>query len=53
MVYTNILEALLRFVVADRGRMLLHSACLDFNGHGIMLSARTDTVPILDAHFQP
>jgi glycosyltransferase involved in cell wall biosynthesis len=42
-VYTNILEALLRFVVADRGRMLLHSACLALDGHGIMLSARTDT----------
>lgn len=42
-VYTNILEALLRFVVADRGRMLLHSACLNLDGHGIMLSARTDT----------
>ena len=23
--------------------MLLHSACLEFDGHGIMLSARTDT----------
>jgi dolichol-phosphate mannosyltransferase len=42
-VYTNILEALLRFVIADRGRMLLHSACLVLDGHGIMLSARTDT----------
>jgi hypothetical protein len=42
-VYTNILEALLRFVVADRGRMLLHSACLELDGHGVMLSARTDT----------
>ena len=42
-VYTNILEALLRFVIADRGRMLLHSACIELDGHGIMLSARTDT----------
>jgi glycosyltransferase involved in cell wall biosynthesis len=42
-VYTNILEALLRFVVADRGRMLLHSACIELDGRGIMLSARTDT----------
>jgi dolichol-phosphate mannosyltransferase len=42
-VYTNILEALLRFVVADRGRMLLHSACIELAGRGIMLSARTDT----------
>jgi dolichol-phosphate mannosyltransferase len=42
-VYTNILEALLRFVIADRGRMLLHSACIELGGHGVMLSARTDT----------
>ena len=42
-VYTNIVEALLRFVIADRGRMLLHSACLELDGHGIMISARTDT----------
>jgi glycosyltransferase involved in cell wall biosynthesis len=42
-VYTNILEALLRFVVADRGRMLLHSACIELDGRGVMLSARTDT----------
>jgi len=42
-VYTNILEALLRFVIADRGRMLLHSACIELGGQGIMLSARTDT----------
>jgi putative flippase GtrA len=41
--YTNVIEALLRFVFASRGYMLLHSACLDFNGHGMMLSALTDT----------
>ncbi|POX55251.1 hypothetical protein C3489_11925 [Streptomyces sp. Ru71] len=42
-VYTNIIEALLRFVVVPRGWMLLHSACLDFHGTGVMLSALTDT----------
>ncbi|MEW2248793.1 glycosyltransferase [Streptomyces sp. NPDC006975] len=42
-VYTNIIEALLRFVVVPRGWMLLHSACLDFDGTGVMLSALTDT----------
>jgi putative flippase GtrA len=42
-VYTNIIEALLRFVIAHRGKMLLHSACVELDGHGIMLSARTDT----------
>ena len=42
-VYTNILEALLRFVLVSRGRMLLHSACISLDGVGVMLSALTDT----------
>jgi dolichol-phosphate mannosyltransferase len=42
-VYTNILEPLLRFVMVSRGRMLLHSACVELGGTGIMLSALTDT----------
>ena len=42
-VYTNIVEALLRFVLVSRGRMLLHSACVELNGVGVMLSALTDT----------
>ncbi|HEU5356639.1 MAG TPA: glycosyltransferase [Actinocrinis sp.] len=42
-VYTNILEALLRFVMVSRGRMLLHSACVELDGVGVMLSALTDT----------
>ncbi len=42
-VYTNIIEALLRFVLVSRGRMLLHSACVSLDGVGVMLSARTDT----------
>lgn len=41
--YTNVIEALLRFVLVSRGYMLLHSACLELNGRGVMLSARTDT----------
>ncbi len=41
--YTNVIEALLRFVFVSRGRMLLHSACLEMDGRGVMLSARTDT----------
>lgn len=41
--YTNIIEALIRFVLASRGKMLLHSACVELDGKGIMLSARTDT----------
>lgn len=41
--YTNVIEALLRFVFVSNGRMLLHSACLDLGGVGVMLSAKTDT----------
>jgi hypothetical protein len=42
-VYTNIIEALLRFLFAARDRMLLHSACVSLGGVGVMLSALTDT----------
>ena len=41
--YTNVVEALLRFVFVDRGYMLLHAACMDVDGRGVVLSARTDT----------
>jgi dolichol-phosphate mannosyltransferase len=41
--YTNVVEALLRFVFVDRGYMLLHAACMDLDGRGLVLSARTDT----------
>jgi dolichol-phosphate mannosyltransferase len=41
--YTNVIEALLRFVFVDRGYMLLHAACMDIGGRGVVLSARTDT----------
>jgi putative flippase GtrA len=42
-VYTNVIEPLLRFVMVSRGRMLLHSACVELDGTGVMLSALTDT----------
>jgi dolichol-phosphate mannosyltransferase len=42
-VYTNVIEALLRFVMVSRDRMLLHSACVELDGTGVMLSALTDT----------
>src|SRR5258705_473743 len=42
-VYTNVIEALLRFVMVSRGSMLLHSACISLDGVGVMLSALTDT----------
>jgi hypothetical protein len=41
--YTNVIEALLRFVIASKGHMLLHSACIELDGRGVLLSARTDT----------
>jgi putative flippase GtrA len=41
--YTNVIEALLRFIAVSRGVILLHSACLELNGSGLLLSARTDT----------
>jgi hypothetical protein len=41
--YTNVIEALLRFVLVSRGRILLHSATVEIGGAGVMLSARTDT----------
>jgi len=41
--YTNVIEALLRFLLVSRGHMLLHSACLEMNGRGVMMSALTDT----------
>ncbi len=41
--YTNVVEALLRFVLVSRGFMLLHSACLELDGRGVLLSALTDT----------
>jgi dolichol-phosphate mannosyltransferase len=42
-VYTNVVEALLRFVLVSRGCLLLHSATVELDGRGVMLTARTDT----------
>jgi dolichol-phosphate mannosyltransferase len=42
-VYTNVVEALLRFVLVSRDHILLHSATIQLGGRGIMLTARTDT----------
>jgi hypothetical protein len=41
--YTNVIEALLRFALAARGHLLLHSACLRLGDRGVLLSAKTDT----------
>ena len=42
-VYTNVVEALLRFVLVNKGYMLLHSATVQLGDETIMLSAQTDT----------
>ncbi len=42
-VYTNVVEMLLRFLLARRGWVLLHAACVDVHGRGVLISARTDT----------
>jgi len=41
--YTNVVEALLRFLLVSRGHVLLHSACMMVNGRAVLLSAQTDT----------
>jgi hypothetical protein len=38
-----VVEALLRFVLVSRGCLLLHSATVELDGRGVMLTARTDT----------
>lgn len=41
--YTNIVEPLLRFLFVKQDRMLLHAACIGLSGQGVLLSAKTDT----------
>jgi len=41
--YTNVVEALLRFVLVCRDHVLLHSATIELDGRGVMLTGRTDT----------
>jgi dolichol-phosphate mannosyltransferase len=42
-VYTNLVEPLLRFMLVRRGRVLLHAATVALEGQTVMLSAETDT----------
>jgi dolichol-phosphate mannosyltransferase len=42
-VYTNLVEPLLRFMLVRRGRVLLHAATVALGGQTVMLSAETDT----------
>ncbi|PZR62039.1 MAG: hypothetical protein DLM71_07425 [Chloroflexi bacterium] len=41
--YTNVIEALLRFLLVSRDHVLLHSASLVVDGKAVLLSAQTDT----------
>lgn len=42
-VYTNLVEPLVRFLLVAGGRILLHAAVVRLHGRTVMLSARTDT----------
>jgi len=41
--YVNLVEPLLRFLLISKGFILLHSACMDKNESGLLLSAPPDT----------
>lgn len=42
-VYTNIVEAFLRFLLVSRGYVLLHAACVADENGAMLISAQTDT----------
>jgi putative flippase GtrA len=42
-VYTNLVEPILRFLLVQQDRMLLHAATITIKGETITLSAKTDT----------
>src|SRR5207247_548114 len=41
--YTNVVEPLLRWTLVRKGRILAHAACLEIDGRGVLITARTDT----------
>jgi dolichol-phosphate mannosyltransferase len=41
--YTNIIEPILRWTFVRKGYVLLHAACVAFNGKAVLVTARTDT----------
>ena len=41
--YVNLIEPLIRFLMISKGYILLHSACLSLNGHAVLVSAPPDT----------
>jgi dolichol-phosphate mannosyltransferase len=41
--YTNVVEPILRWMLVERGYALLHAACIARDGKAILVTARTDT----------
>jgi dolichol-phosphate mannosyltransferase len=41
--YTNIIEPILRWTFVRKGYALLHAACIAFDGQAVLVTARTDT----------
>jgi dolichol-phosphate mannosyltransferase len=41
--YTNVVEPVVRWLLVRKGYILAHAACLRIDGHGVLITARTDT----------
>jgi putative flippase GtrA len=41
--YTNVVEPLVRWILVRKGHALVHSACLEFDRQGVLMTAQTDT----------
>lgn len=41
--YTNVVEPLVRWALVRKGYALMHGACLEFGGRALFITARTDT----------
>jgi dolichol-phosphate mannosyltransferase len=41
--YTNVVEPILRWTFVEKGYALVHGACISFGEHAYMVTARTDT----------
>ena len=41
--YTNVVEPLLRWLMVRKGYALVHGACLEIDGKGVLITAQTDT----------
>ena len=41
--YTNVVEPVVRWLLIGKGYALVHGACLEMNGEGVLITAQTDT----------